>query len=108
MKLNLLNYIDKRQVAFQFGDGLINFTKPCAEYDAMDYEIGLPDTVAQMKSYISESHNIKIIEKESLLDDELGFADFAAWSNKNDTLVLVDHSLLICIPEDRSHLYGFN
>lgn len=97
IKNDLLSYIANEQVAFQFGDGLINFTKPKDDYDSSDIELGLLDQVEQMKSYVSEAERINVIDKDSLLDDRLGFADFASWSNDLDTLFLVDDCLLICV-----------
>ena len=104
IKEDLLSYIAHEQVAFQFGDGLICFTKPRNDYDSSELELGMFDQVEQMKSYVSEAERISVIDKDSLLDDRLGFAEFATWSNDNDTLVLVDDCLLICKPGMRSQL----
>ena len=93
IKMDLLSYIAHEQVAFQFGDGLICFTKPKNDYGSSDIELGLLDQVEQMKSYVSEAENINVIDKNCLLDDRLGFAEFATWSNDNDTLILVDDCL---------------
>ena len=98
IKGDLLSYIAHEQVAFQFGDGLICFTKPRNDYDSSDIELGLVDQVEQMKLYVSEAERISVIDKDSLFDDRLGFAEFATWSNDNDTLILVDEQLLICLP----------
>lgn len=99
IKGDLLSYIAHEQVAFQFGDGLICFTKPGEYYDSIDIELELPSQVKQIKSYISEAENIKIVDKKSLFDDILGFAEFATWSNDQDILYLVDDCLLVCIPK---------
>jgi hypothetical protein len=99
IKAELLNYIAHEQVAFQFGDGLVCFTKPRNDYDSSDIELGLLDQVKQLISHISVAQSISVIDRKSLLDDKLGFAEFADWSNNNDTLILVDDSLLICIPD---------
>ena len=108
IKKDLLSYIAHEQVAFQFGDGLINFTKPKDDYDSSDIELGLLDHVEQMKSYVSEAKIINVIDKDSLLDDRLGFASFASWSNELDTLFLVDDCLLICVPGSITALSLFN
>ena len=97
IKGDLLSYTAHEQVAFQFGDGLICFTKPRNDYDSSEIELGLLNQVEQMKSYVSEAEKINVIDKGSLLDDRLGFADFASWSNDLDTLFLVDDCLLICV-----------
>ena len=99
IKRDLLSYIVQEQVAFQFGDGLVSFTKLGNDYDLSDIELGLPDQVKQLISHISVAQSISVIDRKSLLDDKLGFAEFADWSNNNDTLILVDDSLLICIPD---------
>lgn len=104
IKGDLLSYIAHEQVAFQFGDGLICFTKPRNDYESSDIELGLLDQVEQMKLYISEAENITVIDKDCLLDDRLGFAEFATWSNDDDTLILVDDCLLICKPGMGSQL----
>lgn len=93
----LLSYIAHEQVAFQFGDGLISFTKPKDDYDLFEIELGLPDEVEQMRFYISNAESIKEVKRESLFDNDLGFAEFANWSNDKDTLFLIDDGLLLCI-----------
>lgn len=98
-KHELLSYIAQKQVAFQFGDGLISFTKPGLRFDSSDFELDLPNCVEQMKSHISNASSINIVDMNYLLDDKIGFAEFASWSKESDTLILVDDCLLICIPE---------
>lgn len=93
----LLCHIAQGQVAFQFGDGLIGFTKPNGSYDSFDIEMSLPDQVKQMRSYLSEANSIRVVNRLSLLDDELGFAELAQWSTDEDTLYLIDDGLLLCL-----------
>ena len=97
IKQDLLSIIAQEQVAFQFSDGLISFTKPDESYDSSDIELGLPDEVKLMQSCISKANSIKQVNKPSLLSDELGFAEFATWSTNDDTLILVDDYLLLCL-----------
>ena len=93
----LLDHIAQEQVAFQFGDGLISFTNPNGSYDSSDIEMGLPDHVKQMCSYLSDANSIRVVNRLSLLDDELGFAELAQWSTDEDTLYLIDDGLLLCL-----------
>ena len=102
IKKSLLSYIAQKQVAFQFGDGLICFTKPEDNYDSFDMEFELPNMVDKMKTYIHDAESIYSIKRESLFDDQLGFAEFASWSHEQDSLYLVDDCLLICVPESSS------
>jgi len=98
IKSQLLDIIEREQVAFQFGDGLICFTKTEEECGSSDLNQELQNEVKEMRLSIYQAKSISKIDKESLLDDRLGFAEFASWSNENDTLILVDNHLLICIP----------
>lgn len=97
-KKALLNYIEKEQIAFQFSDGLLTFTKPGKEYDESDFVLGIADEINEMKSVIKNSVSLKTVSKEDFYDDDLGFAEFANWSVKRDLLILVDDSLLLCLP----------
>lgn len=97
IKQVLLSHIAQEQVAFQFGDGLISFTKPEGIYDSSDIELGLLDEVKQMRAFLSDADSIKEVNRLSLLDDELGFAEFAKWASDKDSLFLIDDGLLICL-----------
>ena len=85
----LLYYIEHEQVAFQFGDGLITFTHTCEDEEK-----------AEMLSFVSESSEIKEVSASDVIthDDKYGFNEFAKWSQSNDILLLVDNSLLLCLP----------
>lgn len=97
IKQVLISHIAKEQVAFQFGDGLISFTNSNGSYDSSEIEMGLPDQVKQMCSYLSDANSIRVVNRLSLLDDELGFAELAQWSTDEDTLYLIDDGLLLCL-----------
>lgn len=97
-KKALLNYIEKEQIAFQFSDGLLTFTKPGKEYDESDSVLGITNEIEGMKSCIQGANCLRTMSKEEFYDDDLGFAEFANWSVKRDLLILVDDSLLLCLP----------
>ena len=97
IKQVLFSHIAQEQVAFQFGDGLISFTKPEGSYDSSDMELGLLDEVKQMRSFLSDANSIRKVNRLSLLDDELGFAAFAKWASDKDSLYLIDDGLLLCL-----------
>lgn len=85
----LLQYIEHEQVAFQFGDGLMTFTNTCDN-----------DEKEEMLSFVSEASMVKAIYASDIItiDDKYGFNEFAKWSQSNDTLLLIDNSLLLCLP----------
>lgn len=85
----LLYYIEHEQVAFQFGDGLMTFTHTCDDEEKNE-----------MYSFVSEASKIKEVSAFDVItvDDKYGFNEFAKWSQSNDTLLLVDDSLLLCLP----------
>ena len=93
----LLAYIEKKQIAFQFSDGLMVFTQPDTnEYDEYDKK-----EVAEMKQWIEQSQNLKVVKPGDVIgyeSNDIGFNDFAKWSQPKDLLILVDDSLLLCLP----------
>lgn len=94
----LLAYIEKEQIAFQFWDGLITFTHPATGVyeDAHDEE-----EVKDMKYAVGQSRTLKVVKSSDVIDHSnsyAGFNEFAKWSQPEDLLVLVDDSLLLCLP----------
>lgn len=102
-KKALLNYIDKEQIAFQFSDGLLTFTKPGKKFDESDFYLGIADEINEMKSVIKNSVSLKTVSKEDFYDDNLGFAEFAKWSVNQDLLILVNENLLLCLPNNENY-----
>lgn len=98
----LLNTIDKEQVAFKFGDGLITFTNvDGAPYDT-DLEINqdIVTEIAEMKAQVKAAKSLKVVQPQTMIDDEnpLGFNELVEWSHPEDILVEVDSNLLLCLP----------
>lgn len=85
----LLQYIEHEQVAFQFGDGLMTFTHTCDDKEK-----------EEMFSFVSGASKINEVSAFDIItiDDKCGFNEFAKWSQSDDTLLLVDNSLLLCLP----------
>lgn len=94
----LLAYIEKEQIAFQFWDGLITFTQPeTGVYDDAHDEAEVND----MNNAIEQSYSLKVVTPEDVIDysgQYIGFNEFARWSQLKDLLILVDDSLLLCLP----------
>lgn len=93
----LLDYMSHEQVAFQFSDGLINFTHPDCNYVEEDFEREASD---EMFEYVKEGKSFKIVTPLDVIsrDNELGFNEFAEWSLAKDLLIQVDKNLLLCLP----------
>lgn len=85
----LLEYIENEQVVFQFGDGLMTFTQ-------MDDDAETKD----VKAFVAASLEIKEVLASEIItkDDEYGLTELAKWSQNSDTLILLDNSLLLCLP----------
>lgn len=85
----LLEYIECEQIAFQFGDGLMSFTQTCDD-----------EEMEELRTFISSSSEIKNVSSSDIItvDDKYGFNEFAKWSQSGDLLLLIDESLLLCLP----------
>ncbi len=96
----LLKYIECEEIAFQFGDGLMCITHPDGDYGDEELAQSMARNIEEMKQYISDSQNIRVVHKEDVVSesDELGFNEFADWSTNTDLLILVDKGLLLCLP----------
>ena len=97
----LLDYIVHKEVAFQFGDGLMCITHPDGDYSDEDLAQSMAKDIKEMRNYIANSHSINVVHEEDVVseNDELGFNEFAEWSNDTDLLILVDKGLLLCLPD---------
>lgn len=97
----LLDYIEHEEIAFQFGDGLMCITHPGGDYGDDDLAQSMANDIEEMKKLISDSHSINVVRKEDVAyeNDDLGFNEFADWSKDTDLLILVDHCLLLCLPD---------
>ena len=86
----LLEYIDSDQVAFQFGDGLMTFTHTGDDFETED-----------LRSFVSASFEInEVLASEVITENnELGFNELAKWSQDSDMLILLDKTLLLCLPK---------
>lgn len=96
----LLDYIEREEVAFQFGDGLMCITHPDGDYGDEDLAQSMAHDIEEMMQFIADSQNIRVVQKEDVVieGDKLGFNEFAHWSIDTDLLILVDNGLLICLP----------
>lgn len=96
----LLDYIEHEEIAFQFGDGLMCITHPDGDYGDEDLAQSMARDIEEMKQFIADSQNISVVHKEDVVSegDKLGFNEFADWSTDTDLLILVDKSLLLCLP----------
>ena len=100
-KRKLLKYIEREEIAFQFGDGLMCISHPDGDYGDDDLARSMTNDIEEMKNFIADSHSIKAVCKEDVAseNDELGFNEFVDWSKEIDLLILVDNGLLLCLPD---------
>ena len=94
----LLTYVESSQVAFQFIDGLMTFTKLDDGYDSNDTSCASYDAVNEMILCLSGCQELSAVEKKELIQLNLGFYDLLQWSKNSDVLILADNKLLICLP----------
>ena len=94
----LLTYVESSQVAFQFIDGLMTFTKLDDGYDSNDTSCASYDEVNEMILCLSGCQELSAVEKKELIQLNLGFSDLLQWSKDSDVLILADNKLLICLP----------
>ena len=97
----LLNYIEHEEIAFQFGDGLICITHPHGDYGDDDLALSMAKDIEEIKKFIADSRDISVVQEKDIVseNDELGFNEFADWAKNTDLLILVDKSLLLCLPD---------
>lgn len=97
----LLDYIEHEEIAFQFGDGLMNITHPDGDYGDEVFAQSIAYDFEEMKQFIADSQNISVVQKDDIASkgDEFGFNEFVYWSIDTDLLILVDKDLLICLPD---------
>ena len=97
----LLDYIDHEEIAFQFGDGLMCITHPNGDYGDDDLALIMTKEIEEMKKFIADSRDISVVHEKDIVseNDELGFNEFANWSKDTDLLILIDKSLLLCLPD---------
>lgn len=97
----LLEYIEHEEIAFQFGDGLMCITHPDGDYSDDDLALSMAKDIKNMKQFIADSRDISVVHEKDIVseNDELGFNEFADWSKDTDLLILVDKSLLFCLPD---------
>lgn len=67
----LIAYIETNQVAFQFCDGLLTFTKLDDCYDSSDASCELLDEVIEMKHILSNCKKIVSVEKKNYAGSSL-------------------------------------
>ena len=88
-------------------DSRKDFTKKVLELgtELLDFSNLSPETIKnnvdqydidRLKDSISSSYSLSFPSKENLKDSE-EFTELANWSNNDDTLILVDNTLLICL-----------
>ena len=101
VKNKLLNHIEHKEIAFQFGDGLLCFTRPDGNYGDDDIAKSIADEVEEMRKFIIESRSITTIYKDNIVgkNNEFGFNELAGWVTDKDLLILVDKDLLLCLPD---------
>ena len=97
----MLDYIDHEEIAFQFGDGLMCITHPNGDYGDDDLALIMTKDIEEMKKFIADSRDISVVHEKDIVseNDELGFNEFANWSKDTDLLILIDKSLLLCLPD---------
>lgn len=97
----LLDYIEHEEIAFLFGDGLMCITHPDGDYGDDDLALSMAKDIEETKKFIVDSCIISAVSKEDIIseNDELGFNEFADWSKDTDLLILIDKSLLLCLPD---------
>ena len=85
-KNSLLRYLQNEEVGFQFADSLMDFTRNVSS-----------EEIEELVSHIENSTAVKLVAN-SKLPYPNGMEDLAQWAQENDSLVLIDESLLLCLP----------
>jgi hypothetical protein len=80
---NLMSLIDSKALVYQYTDELLNVAEK--------------ENIAELSGQLTSANEIKTVHKEELQDHD--FDELVDWSNDNDILILVNQSLLICIPK---------
>lgn len=92
---SLLKYLEKEQVAFQFVDGLIKFTQLDSDgYDDLEDE----KDVTEIKQVIEHCTSLNVVDSNEMRNMDLGFDDIVDWARPQDLLLLVDNTLILCLP----------
>ena len=83
---NLISYIKENQIAYQYCDGLVGFTKE-------------KDSEVQPQQIVNDiiGRHCCILDADTREERE-GYEDLCTWSIPSDILIKVDSGLLICIP----------
>lgn len=97
----LLNYIEHNQVAFKFCDSLMKITQPgCKSFEFKEDEI----EYNEMKKYVAESCEIRIVGRGDLFSphNTIGFNEMTEFARFDDLLIVVNGTLVLCLPKTES------
>ena len=83
---NLISYIKDNQIAYQYCNELVGFTK---EKDSEVQPQQIVNDIIGRHCYIIDSN---------ICEEREGYEDLCTWSIPSDVLIKVDSGLLICIP----------
>lgn len=92
----LLEYVEREQIAYKFGDGLLKFTEPqTSRYDCEEDEKDVQD----LMWYIENGEDMRLVKRSALLQDDLlrEFHEIAEWASEEDYLINIEGALVICI-----------
>lgn len=90
LREDLLAYIEKEQIAYQFVDELINFTHLSSDHDEAEQII---EAVSKGTLQLHEA------DDSWTKDSVEGFGELKSWAQDGDLLVLVNDDLLLCLPK---------
>lgn len=91
----LLEYVEKNEVAWEEFDSLIEFTRAEDYVFAENEKEGYNMRNNEMLEIIRGSKECVVFDSNA--DDPSGFEDLVNWSEGKDLLVLVDNTLMLCI-----------
>ena len=93
--LQLIDYVEKNEVAWQICDSLIEFSSAKGYEFTDEHKQGYEVKNNDMLSVLANAKECQVFNPET--DDCAGFEDLTEWSECKGLLILVDNELLLCI-----------
>lgn len=94
---DLLKYLKKEQIAYQFVDELMSFI----QLDIDEGEIQKKE-IEKLRNAIKYAQSFEVVNKKDIIDyssSDVWFNALAKWSQPQDLLILIDDILLLCLSD---------